>query len=83
MTPPILPVYNIAMPTQYEFDFEQDVNVKGELFFEKKLTDPCDWCNEREAEITITRVRTGKDFGICNNCAEDDYIDWHEQMSDR
>ena len=67
------------MPTQYEFDFEQDINVKGELFWEMKLHDPCLDCNEREAEYTIPR--TGD--GVCGICAESRSSDWIERHVDR
>ena len=66
------------MPMQYEFDFEQDINVKGELFWEMKLHDPCQDCNEREAEYTIPR--TGD--GVCGICAESRSVDWIERHVD-
>lgn len=66
--------------TQLAFDFDVDCN-EGELFLSPPaLQDPCEWCKTEEAAHTITIK--GKDQGICNSCAEDDYYDWHEQMND-
>jgi hypothetical protein len=59
--------------TQTEFDFEADD-------FGVKLHDPCEWCGRHEAAHTV--VKRGQDTGLCNNCAEDDYMDWVEQMND-
>ena len=55
--------------TQTEFDFEADD-------FGVKLKDPCEWCAKHEAAHTV--VKRGQDTGLCNNCAEDDYMDWVE-----
>ena len=64
---------------QYEFDFEADINVKGELVLAPSLHDPCQDCNEREAEYTIPR--TGD--GVCGICAESRSVDWIERHVDR
>ena len=65
-------------PTQYEFEFDIDVNVKGEevkLF----LHDPCQTCMKRESDLTVPR--TGD--GICNICARDEHEDWAYSQLDR
>ena len=74
--------YNKGMnaPTQFEFEFELDMNVKGEDFFSKDLKDPCEWCGRHEAAHTV--VKRGQDIGLCISCAEDEYMDWVEQMRD-
>lgn len=66
-------------PTQYEFEFDIDVNEKGEEV-KPFLHDPCEWCGRHEAAHTV--VKRGQDIGLCNNCAEDEYMDWVEQMND-
>jgi hypothetical protein len=64
--------------TQTEFDFDVDCN-EGELaLVPRKLHDPCQDCNEREAEYTIPR--TGD--GVCGMCSESRSVDWIERHVD-
>ena len=68
------------MPDQYEFDFEVDVNEKGEEI-KPYLREPCEWCNRYEADFTFHK--RGYEFRICNGCARDDYEDWAHSQLDR